>query len=221
MPAGRELDVNRYVDALTYNQRMILEAADKHQSDLCQKIIEQNHRAQGRKNKNGVFIPAVHKEIEVGDWVLVAPGPSYPLHKLSPRWLGPFRVLECSKDSELVCVEDTLKRKVRKFLRRQLELFDVTRFADVEGLKVVAETDGFEFPVEAIVGHALVEQGGVGVSPVQLRADFKRGSRAKKSFQFLVKWTGYEEPTWIEYKVASRLVQFPGYVALLPNLRMD
>jgi hypothetical protein len=93
--------------------------------------------------------------------------------------------------------------------------------ADVEGLKTVAETDGFEFPVEAIIGHALVEEGGVGVAPRQLPEAFKRGQRAKKSFQFLVKWTGYDEPTWVEYKVASRLVQFPGYVAMLPNLRMD
>jgi hypothetical protein len=221
MPAARVLDCNRYVDALTYNQRIILEEADKHQSDLCQRIIAKSHRGQGRKNKDGVFIPAVHKEIELGDWVLVAPGPSYPLHKLSPRWLGPFRVIECSTESELVRVEDTLKRKVRSFLRRQLELFDARAIADAEGLKVVAETDGFEFPVEAIIGHALVEQGGVGVSPVQLPVSFKRGSRTKKSFQFLVKWTGYEEPTWVEYKVASRLVQFPGYVAMLPNLRMD
>jgi hypothetical protein len=221
MPAARDLDVNRYVDALTYNQRVILEEADKHQSDLCQRIIAKSHLSQGRKNMNGVFIPAVHKEIAVGDWVLVAPGPSYPLHKLSPRWIGPFRVLECSRDSELVRVEDTLKRKVRSFLRRQLELFDTHALADVEGLKVVAETDAFEFPVEAIIGHALVEQGGVGDSPVQLAASFKRGSRVKKSFQFLVKWTGYDEPTWVEYKMASRLVQFPGYVAMLPGLRMD
>jgi hypothetical protein len=93
--------------------------------------------------------------------------------------------------------------------------------ADVEGLKTVAETDGFEFPVEAIIGHALVEEGGVGVAPQQLSAAFKRGQRAKKAFQFLIKWTGYDEPTWVEYKVASRLVQFPGYVSMLPNLRMD
>jgi hypothetical protein len=221
MPNARELDVNRYVDALTYNQRIILEEADKHQSDLCQRVIEQSHRKQGRKNRNGEFIAAEHKEIQKGDWVLVAPGPSYPLNKLAPRWLGPFRVIDCSDGSEVVCVEDTLKCKVRKFLRRQLEIFDVHTLSDVEGLKVVAETDGFEFPVEAIMGHALVETGGVGVAPIQLPVSFKRGQKSKKSFQFLVKWTGYEEPTWVEYKVASRLVQFPGYVAMLPGLRMD
>ena len=221
MPSARDLDVNRYVDALTYNQRVIVEEADKHQSDLCEKVIAASHKAQQKKNKRGELVDLLPKKIEVGDWVLVAPGPSYPLNKLAPRWLGPFRVLECKDGSELVQVEDTLKGKVRKFLRRQLEAFDVRMMADVEGLKVVAETDGFEFPVEAIIGHALVEAGGVGVAPKQLPLSFKRGQKTKKSFQFLVKWSGYEEPTWVEYKVASRLVQFPGYVAMLPNLRMD
>ncbi len=221
MPNARELDVNSYVDALSYNQRVILEEADRHQSQLCAKVIAASRKAQRKRNKDGSFTDAVHKEIEVGDWVLVSPGPSYPLNKLAPRWLGPFRVLECKASSEIVSVEDTLKQKVRKFLRRQLEKFNVRMIADVEGLKTVAETDGFEFPVEAIWGHALVEEGGVGVSPQQLPEDFKRGQRAKKEFQFLVKWTGYDEPTWVEYKVASRLVQFPGYVAMLPNLRMD
>ncbi len=221
MPNARDLDVDRYVDALTYNQRIILEEADKHQSELCKKVVAASQKAQRKKNRNGDFIDAAPKEISIGDWVLVAPGPSYPLHKLSPRWLGPFRVIDCRAESEMVYVEDTLKRKVRKFLRRQLEVFDARGFADAEGVKVVAETDGFEFPVEAIMGHALVAEGGVGVSPVQLPPSFKRGSLAKKRFQFLVKWTGYDEPTWVEYKVASRLVMFPGYVAMLPNLRMD
>ncbi len=221
MPCARDLDVNKYVDALTYNQRIILEEADRHQSELCRKVIDAAHKAQRRKSKNGEFVEPGTKEIAVNDWVLVSPAKAYPLHKLSPRWLGPFRVLECSASSEVVVVEDTLKRRVRRFLRRQLELFDVSKIADVEGLKRVAESDGFEFPVERIMGHALVEEGGVGIAPVQLPASFKRGTRPKKMFQFLIKWSGYEEPTWVDYKVASRLVQFPGYVAFLPGLRMD
>jgi hypothetical protein len=221
MPCARKLDVSTYVDALTYNQRVILEEADRHQSELCKRVIDSAHKAQTRRKKNGDRIVPEAKKIEVNDWVLVSPSPTYPLHKLAPRWLGPFKVLDCNAESEVVLVQDTLKGKVRKFLSRQLELFDVSKLSEVEGLKKVAESDGFEFPVEAIIGHALVEEGGVGVSPVQLHPSFKRGSRGKKAFQFLVKWTGFEEPTWIEYKVASRLVQFPGYVAFLPNLRMD
>jgi hypothetical protein len=221
MPNARDLDVTRYIDALTYNQRIILEEADRHQSALCAKVIAAARKSQAKKKRNGDVVELPFKEIEINDWVLVSPSKAYPLHKLSPRWLGPFRVLDCKADSEVVLVEDTLKQKVRKFLRRQLELFDVSQVSSVEGLKKIAESDGFEFPVDSIIGHALIEEGGVGVSPVQLPPTFKRGVRPKKLFQFLIKWTGYTEPTWVEYHVASRLVQFPGYVAFLPNLRMD
>jgi hypothetical protein len=100
-------------------------------------------------------------------------------------------------------------------------LFDVSLLADHEGLTTVAETDGFEFPVESICGHALIETGGVGAAPVQLPSTFRRGPRPKKQFQFLVKWTGFDEPSWVDYKTASRLVQFPGYVSFLPGLNMN
>ncbi len=106
-------------------------------------------------------------------------------------------------------------------MRRQLELFDTSALAGVEGLRTVAESDNFEFPVESICGHALVTEGGVGASPIQLPSSFQRGTRAKSSFQFLIKWAGYEEPTWVAYKTACRLVQFPAYVSFLPNLRMN
>jgi hypothetical protein len=114
-----------------------------------------------------------------------------------------------------------LKSKRRTFLRRQLELFDTSMLADEEGLVSVAERDSFEFPVESIMGHALINDGGLGSNPEQLPSNFRRGSRAKKSFQFLIKWAGYEEPTWVHYKTASRLVQFPGYVSMLPSLNMS
>jgi len=61
----------------------------------------------------------------------------------------------------------------------------------------------------------------LGADAVQLPQDFKRGSRSRSFFQFLIKWTGYIEPSWIEYRVASKLIQFPGYVTRFPNLRMD
>lgn len=105
-------------------------------------------------------------------------------------------------------------------LKRQLEPFDISRMSDVTGLTRVAETDNFEFPVEAILGHAILSGDDVGVNPIQLQHDFIRGVRPKKSFQFLIKWTGYDEPTWVKYIDAKRLVQFPGYAAMFPGLNM-
>jgi len=219
-PNSRELDMNTYVDALTWNQRIIIEEADLHQSKLCERVMAKA-RASQRVKVGDRFVDKPVKALQVGDWVLVQPQPNYPLHKLAPRWLGPFQIEVCSDASDVVTVFDTLKTKRRQFLRRDLELFDVSRLADVEGLKRVAESDEFEFPVESIIGVALINEGGLGSNPVQLSRSFKRGSRKKSAFQFLVKWAGYEEPTWVEYKVASRLVQFPGYVVFFEGLRMD
>jgi hypothetical protein len=221
MPSSKSYDVSTYIGALTHNQRTILEVADLYQSRVCERVIAKATKKQQRFTKrHGLQAPAV-KSIAVGDWVLCKPAEQYPLHKLAPRWLGPWQVRNCSDTSEVVIVYDANSRKRRKCLRRNLELFDVSQLVNEEGLTRVAEKDRFEFPVEAIIGHALVNEGGIGADAVQLEGDFRRGSRGKNCFQFLVRWAGYIEPTWINYRVASKLIQFPGYVAMFPGLRMD
>jgi hypothetical protein len=156
----------------------------------------------------------------IGDWVLVKPQESYPLHKLGPRSFGPFLIQHCDADSEIVVVIDHVKNKLRKFLKRSLEAFDVSLLFSVEGLKRVAERDNFEFPVEAIVGHALIGDGGVGADAVQLPNSYRRGNVPKSRFQFLIKWSGYDEATFIAYKDAAKLPQFPGYAVMFPGLAM-
>jgi hypothetical protein len=211
IPAGKEFDVSNYVEALAANQRIIIEEADRVQSAVCGKIIAKAAAKQRGK-------PA--RVLAINDWVLAKPQPGFPMHKLAPRWLGPFRVHAFDRNSEKVQVLDVVSGKIRSFLKRQLELFDITRVSDVAGLTRVAESDRFEFPVEAIQGHALISDQGVGADPSQLTVSFKRGVRRKSDFQFLVKWSGYEEPSWLKYRDASRLVQFPGYVASFPGLNM-
>jgi hypothetical protein len=160
------------------------------------------------------------RAFQIGDWVLVRPQPSYPLHKLAPRTFGPFPIHSCSPESEIVLVYDAVKSKLRKFLKRSLELFDTSLLSSVEGMKQVAEKDNFDFPVDSIMGHSLVPEGGVGAAADQLPSSFRRGSIPKTKFQFLIKWTGYEQPTFIGYRAASRLPQFPGYVVNFPGLAM-
>ena len=221
MPASKTVDVQTYVGALSYNQRVILEAADRYQQRVCNKVIEKARAKQRRQGENGVLRDAEPKVFEEGAWVLVKPQESYPLNKLAPRWLGPFRVARFVADSEVVVVMDTVSNKHRRFLKRQLEAFNVGMVADVEGLTKIAESDNFEFPVDAIIGHALIGSNGVGADPTQLPPDFRRQTRHKRSFQFLIKWTNYEEPTWVAYNTASRLVQFPGYIVHYPLLNMS
>ena len=211
IPPGKVFDVSNYVDALAQNQRIIIEEADRIQSVVCGKILAKSAAKQAGK-------PA--REFATNDWVLAKPQPGFPMHKLAPRWLGPFRVHAFSSSSEKVLVLDVVSNKIRSFLKRQLQPFDISRISDVAGLTKVAEADNFEFPVDSIVGHALITDQGVGAAPDQLPASFKRGVRRKSDFQFLVKWTGYEEPSWLKYKDASRLVQFPGYVSTFAGLNM-
>ncbi len=211
IPEGKTFDVNAYCDVLARNQRIIIEKADRIQDKICGKIIA---KAAAKQRDQPVRV------FNVNDWVLVKPQPGYPLHKLAPRWLGPFRIVTISDSSERVVVEDTVAAKLRKVLKRQLEHFDMSQVSSVAGLTKVAEADNFEFPVEAIMGHALITDQGVGVDAVQLQREFARGARRKTDFQFLIKWTGYEQPTWIAFKHAKRLAQFPGYAAVFPNLRL-
>lgn len=220
MPPSHTVDVQSYIGALSHNQRVIIEEADGYQQRICNKVIAKANASQRRKGRGGVLVDAEPKVLQEGCWVLIKPQESYPLHKLAPRWLGPFRVSRCQANSEIVVVFDTLKNKHRRFLKRQVEIFDVAAVADQEGLTRVAETDDFEFPVDAIIGHALVTDGGVGAEPVQLPPDFKRLSRPKKSFQFLLQLTNYAQPSWVPYSTACKLVMFPGYVVHFPNLNM-
>jgi hypothetical protein len=196
---------------LAHNQRIIIEEADRLQSNLCSKVI-----AKQLAKQSGNPAP----NFQVNDWVIMKPQPKFPLHKLAPRWSGPFRIFRTSSASEKVILMDTVREKLFSALKRQLEHFDISRVADVAGLTKVAEADSFEFPVESIMGHSLLYDDAVGEQTVQLPANFIRGARPKSAFQFLVKWTGYEEPTWLKYKDAKQLAQFPGYVTLFPGLAL-
>ena len=211
IPSPSTFDKDSYCDVLARNQRIIIEEANRLQSILCNKIIA---KAAARQRS----LPA--PVFSVNDWVLIKPQPNFPLHKLAPRWPGPFRIHSISDSSEKVTLVDTVADKLFSVLKRQLEPFDMSRVSDVAGLTKVAESDQFEFPIESIIGHALISDQGVGVDLVQLRQTFERGVRPKKAFQFLVKWAGYEEPTWVAYKDAKRYVQFPGYVSVFPNLNL-
>jgi hypothetical protein len=219
IPDAATFDVTNYVDVLSANQRVIIDKADELQALACDKVIAKSLASQ-RVKQNGRWVSLPIKPLAVDDWVLAKPQPDYPLHKLAPRWLGPFRVTKVSDASDIVTVYDTVSLTFRKFLKRQLEMFNIEQITDVTGLTSVAEKDHFEFPVECIMGHALIDEHGVGNNPIQLDRSFNRGGRRKSSFQFLIKWSGYEEPSWIAFKDAKRLVQFPGYVSVFSGLNM-
>jgi hypothetical protein len=117
-----------------------------------------------------------------------------------------------------VHVEHPHSKKLSAVSEFQCELFDNSMASTVEGLKAVAEADGFEFAVDGILAHGLLT-GDDDVEPTPLPANHVRRQPAK-NYGFLIKWTGYETATWIAYKAARRLPHFENYVGQFPNLKM-
>jgi hypothetical protein len=217
MPAKVSIDVDTYVGQLQINQRKLIEAAEKHHENVCSKIMAKASDA-NRVKMNGRWTVKPAKEIKKDDWVLVKPSALAPKEKLGVRWFGPFVVLTVK--GEIVSCVDVVSKRVRTFLKRNCELFDRSQCDSVEGMISVAEKDHFEYPIEAIIGHALIGDQGFGNGNIdQLPASHKRVAK-KAGYQFLVKWYGRVEPSWQPFKHVCEFVHFPEYVARYPGLRM-
>jgi hypothetical protein len=198
-----------YVAQLSAMQLALLEAAEEHQFSVHQKIIAKAERSNRDK-------PV--KVLTVGDLVLVKPLSDFPHDKLAPSQLGPLYIRDIM-DGGLVLVENPHSHKTFTVSEFRCELFDMSLTSAAEGLKAVAETDGFEFAVDGILAYGLLSDDD-DVDPVALPASHVRKTRAK-NYAFLIKWTGYETPTWIAFKAARRLPHFDNYVSQFPNLKLN
>lgn len=200
--------VTDYVTQLSTMQSAMFEAANDHQLAVQNKIIAKATRDNADK-------PV--KTLAVGDVVLVRPLSDFPVDKLQPNQLGPLYVIDLLPGG-LVTVHHPHSNKISNVSDFQCEIFDSSMASSAEGLRQVAETDGFEFAVDAILSHGLLT-GDDDVDPTPLPSTHVRKQPAK-NYGFLIKWTGYETPTWIAYKAARRLPHFDNYVGQFPNLKM-
>jgi hypothetical protein len=201
--------VPEYVDQLSAMQLAMLEAANDHQLSVQEKVI-----AKAERNNRGKPI----KLLNVGDLVLIKPLSDFPHDKLAPSQLGPMYIREITAGGQ-VHVEHPHSNKLSTVSEFQCELFDESLTSTIEGMKAVAETDGFEFAVDGILAHGLLTDDD-DVDPTPLPATHVRKLRAK-NYAFLIKWTGYETATWIAFKAARRLPHFNNYVSQFPNLKMN
>ncbi len=104
MPDSAQFDVSSYINALSFNQRVIMEVADAYQSDICQKVIARASKRQQRV-RGGVAVVPPPKALSIGDWVLVKPQDSYPLHKLAhlrPDGWGRFKSMRATLIAKLL-----------------------------------------------------------------------------------------------------------------------
>ena len=197
-----------YVQQLSDMQFALLEAANDHQLGVQAKLIAKSVR----DNRDKPI-----KQLSVGDLVLIKPLSDFPTDKLAPNQLGPQYVIELLAGGT-IAVQNPHNMKRSVVSDWQCELFDESLSASIEGIKSIAETDGFEYAVEAILAHGLLTDDD-DVDPTPLPSTHVRTQPAK-CYAFLIKWQGYETPTWIAFKAARRLPHFENYVDRFPNLKM-
>jgi hypothetical protein len=201
--------VTDYVAQLTSMQTAMIEAADDHQRLMQQAVI--NKAAKLNEGK------PVH-QFNVGDLVLIKPLKDFPIHKLAPRELGPRQIIGF-EDGGVVLLNEPHSSTISRAFSHQCELFDASFIDTVEGQKIVAETDDFEYAVDGILAHGIdVDNEEDEIMP--LNSTHVRTARAQ-AYAFLIKWSGYEQPTWVNYKSARLLPHFANYVDQFPNLKMS
>jgi hypothetical protein len=195
-PLHDSVDVPDYVRTLTHNQQVLLEAADQH--------LRQTHASNLAKWKNThttnlelqQHMQNMRDDPTLQPWVLVRLPTDAPNAKWHPRWTGPFRLLDWKTNSQsVVRVYDTVKQTTIEAHINDVALWN-TQFVDsVEGLKAIAETDGWQYPIDGIVGIALNPEDD-DVLPIALPLDQRRTVSNKHKYLFAVKWRGYAEPSW-------------------------
>ena len=112
--------------------------------------------------------------------------------KLSPRWEGPFRVVNISSDGNTYDLQNFLDSKITSRHITDLKLFFYDPAIVQMSLQDIAIRDRIhEFPVEEVLQHRLKEN-------VDTQARTTRSS----DIEFLIKWRGFGDKwnTWEPFK---------------------
>lgn len=215
--------VPAYVDILTHNQRIALDAAAQSLHETHAKNIAKwrsKHRCDSAFRRK---LQEASADEEAGVWVLARIKDDAPIEKWKPRWAGPFRFLYFKENSDSVlCLYDTVNNKTLEAHINDTELWDGFFVQSVEGMKKVAETDGWQYPIDGILGIALDPEDEE-EEPVALPLNRERQFKNKHKYLFSVKWRGYPEPSWEPYttvKDTSTLALFSAAHPILSLTKM-
>jgi hypothetical protein len=215
-----EQPVPEYIQQLTYNQQILLDrAAQELHAMHTKNIAKWNAKHKGHSELRNKIREAAADE-NAAIWVLARVQDDEPITKWQPRWAGPFRLLEFKEDSTSVLrLYDTVKHSVLEAHINDVALWDGLFVNSEEGLTKVAETDGWEYPIDAIVGIAL-EPEEEDDTPVPLPLDQPRRVSNKHKYLFSVKWHGYPEPSWEPFKSVKGTSTFALFASAHPALRL-
>ena len=213
-------DVDDYIATLSHNQRVVLEAANEHLSTTHAKNLSKWKTT----HKTDLSLHKAMQDAEAGVldavWVLARVRDDAPLAKWKPRWAGPFRLLDFKTNSQsIVRLYDTVHNNVVEAHINDVALWNTKFVHSVEGLKKIAETDGWQYPIEGILGIALDPEDD-NVEPVALPLDRARAVSNKHKYVFSVKWRGYDEPSWEPYSSLAKTTSLLLFARTYPVLKL-
>jgi hypothetical protein len=192
------IDPTDYVNQLSHNQHVLLDAASQH-LDAVHAANLAKWKADNRsslKLQAAVQNVPLSRAVEEGAWALARILADAPHDKLKPRWAGPFRLLDFKSASQsTVRLWDTVGKRVLEAHINDVELWNPLFEQSTEGLTKIAETDGWSYPISAILAIAL-KPADDDDEPVALPSSHQR-TKAKHAYLVSVQWQGYAEPSWV------------------------
>ena len=153
-----------YVDKLLQVQRKLIKRSQEFQNSVIAERLADS--------------PADALHFDVGDYVLLS-YPTRPPTKLTPRWRGPFVVIETSGNT--YSIQDLCSKGIQQIDVSRLKLFRMV-LSDQE-VQELAARDTNEHVVEMIIDHSYSGE---------MRTMAGKPKRVKKSdFDFKVRWLGF------------------------------
>jgi hypothetical protein len=217
MPQNVSDDVPEYIRQLAHNQRTMFDKA----SQSLDATHAKNLKKWKADHKSDVTLQQkLQENVEEGVWVLARIRDDAPVEKWKPRWAGPFRLLDFkSQTQSIVRLWDTVEQKVIEAHLNDVELWNHKFVDSTEGLTKVAEYDGWQYPMDGIMGMALTPAD-ADEEPVPLDLTLPRTKGNKYSYSFCIKWRNYEETSWVKYNAVKDTSTFIVWAAAHPVLKL-
>jgi hypothetical protein len=188
-----------YVNSLIEWQTRLLEITEEIQSQHFKKLEK-------RFNSNGTT-----RTFNEGDFVLQRKDATGISGKPSCKWIGPFLVMKRRDNDPSHPVLDIMNltdMRVKEAAADDCRIFNTSWFEEetiIPELTKIAAADLDEYVVEKIMDH---------------RPPGNTRSQPLSKYFFLVKWEGFEEPTWEPYSGVSKLEPLDEYGDLYPQLKI-
>ena len=183
---SQEVVLEDYVQQLNIQLQNIVAASQRHQNDVIKRRLQAS--------------PDNPTTFEEGQFVL-AKYPTGPPSKTTPRWRGPFIIVEVA--NQIYYCQDLITQRIIPMFIDQLKLFVMDDKQDIEYCTQVALRDRDEFFVEKLI-------------------DFRHKGRirARRQLEFRVRWLGYgpEDDTWLPYAEVRDLEALTTFIQDHPEL---